>query len=302
MRTILTFFWAFSSSGLCCQPAPAPASAAFEVASIKIARNSGSAPGCEFPCGGERLTVTGNRVDIRFMSLHQLIVRAYRIKLYQLAGPKWMTSQKFDIMAKMPDNVSKDQIPEMLQRLLSERFSLALHRESKVQPVYALVVGKNGPRATTARNAAFVPDATGEQTLHTPYGEGHRGKDGAWQIREGPHGPIRIHKGFNPTTGIEFSMEFFRVTMPELSEALTPSVDRVVVDATGLKGDYQVKLVWSVPPPSPRAAGDGNAPSPAPPPALSFVSIEKAGLKLERRTAPVEMIAVDRLERTPSGN
>jgi len=96
MKTILTgiFLLAFNSLGLYCQPATAPPRPAFEVASIKIARNPAQV--CIFPCTGERLTVEGSRVDIRFMSLYQLIVRAYRVKPYQLSGPNWMTSQKFD--------------------------------------------------------------------------------------------------------------------------------------------------------------------------------------------------------------
>jgi uncharacterized protein (TIGR03435 family) len=137
----------------------------FEVASIKISRDPGTVPVCFVPCTGERVTVEGNRVDIRFMSLYQLIVRAYRIKLYQLSGPNWMTSQKFDILTKMPEGVSEERIPEMLQTLLAERFRLSVHRESKERSVYALVVGRNGSKlkASTARADVFVPDALAEE-------------------------------------------------------------------------------------------------------------------------------------------
>src|SRR5262245_612343 len=118
----------FIALSLLALPAVAQPRPAFEVASIKIARNSGGPPICFVPCTGERLTINGARVDIRYMSLYQLIVRAYRIKQYQPSGPNWMTSQRFDIAAKMPDGSSKDQIPEMLQTLLAERFKLAIHR------------------------------------------------------------------------------------------------------------------------------------------------------------------------------
>jgi hypothetical protein len=115
MKTTLTgaVLLAFNSLGLHCQPSTTPQSPVFEVASIKISRDPGTVPVCFVPCTGERLTVEGTRVDIRFMSLYQLIVRAYRIKLYQLSGPNWMTSQKFDILAKMPEGVSEERIPEM---------------------------------------------------------------------------------------------------------------------------------------------------------------------------------------------
>jgi uncharacterized protein (TIGR03435 family) len=98
-------------------------------------------------------------------------------------------------------------------------------------------------------------------------------------------------------------VDFLRITMPGLAEALTPSVDRVVVDETGLKGIYQIQVDWSVPPPPPPTPGSTGVFSlSAPPPSLSFQSIEKAGLKLEMRKAPVEMIVVDNLEKTPTDN
>lgn len=101
--------------------------------------------------------------------------------------PNWMTSQ---ILAKMPDGASKDQISEMLQTLLAERFRLSLHRESKEHSVYALVVGKYGwkLKTSTAKADTFVPDDPGGRTLNTPYGEAYMGENGVWQIREGPFG------------------------------------------------------------------------------------------------------------------
>jgi uncharacterized protein (TIGR03435 family) len=236
------------------------------------------------------------------MSLNQLIVRAYRVKPYQLSGPNWMTSQKFDIVAKMPDGASKDQISEMLQTLLAERFRLSLHRESKEHLVYGLVIGKNGSKlkTSTAKANALVTDDAGGRTLNTPYGEAHMGENGVWQIREGPYGPIRMSMGQNVGTT---QVDFLRITMPGLAEALTPSVDRVVVDETGLKGIYQIQVDWSVPPPPPPTPGStGVFPLSAPPPSPSFLSIEKAGLKLETRKAPVEMIVVDNLGKTPTDN
>src|SRR5215831_17919955 len=121
-------------------------SPAFEVAAVKTAADPGRQPMfCIIPCSpGERLTVEGSRVDIRFMTLRKLIVTAYRIKPHQLSGPNWMQQQRFDITAKMPDGASRDQVPEMLQALLADRFKLTIHRDTKEHSVYALVPGKNG--------------------------------------------------------------------------------------------------------------------------------------------------------------
>ncbi len=113
---------------------------------------------CIGPCTfGERLNVVGSRVDIRFMSLYNLVVTAYRIKPHQLSGPDWMRSQRFDIAAKIPDGVSKDQVPEMLQALLAERFKLSIHRDSKDQSVFALVVGRNGSKLQRSAPQADAP-------------------------------------------------------------------------------------------------------------------------------------------------
>src|SRR5207245_11222603 len=69
-------------------------------------------------------------------------------------GPDWLGSERYDIVAKLPPNSSRDQIPLMLQTLLAERFKLTLHREKKVMPVYALVAGKNGSKLHPADTAA----------------------------------------------------------------------------------------------------------------------------------------------------
>src|SRR5580658_9156473 len=107
--------------------------AAFEVASIRIARTPEPGPFFSLipATPGERMSVDGSRVDIRFFSLYTLIVKAYGLKQYELSGPEWMVSQRFDIAAKIPDGVSKGRVPEMLQALLAERFKLSVRRESK---------------------------------------------------------------------------------------------------------------------------------------------------------------------------
>src|ERR1700727_330123 len=80
----------------------------FDGPSVKPAADPGRLPViCLVPCSpGERLTVEGARVDIRYMSLWRLILTAYRLKTYQLSGPDWMKTQRFDILAKIPEGGS----------------------------------------------------------------------------------------------------------------------------------------------------------------------------------------------------
>ena len=102
------------------------------------------------------------RVEFELMSLRDLIIVAYRIKPWQLPGtPDWMTTEVFDIVATIPQGVSAAEVPDMLQALLAERFGLRIRREYKEMPVYALTVGKGGPKfresppKTTPRPSLF---------------------------------------------------------------------------------------------------------------------------------------------------
>jgi uncharacterized protein (TIGR03435 family) len=269
---------------------------------------------CLVPCSpGERLTVEGARVDIRYMSLWRLILTAYRLKTYQLSGPDWMKTQRFDILAKLPEGGSKDQVPEMLQSLLAERFKLAIHRENKEQPVYALVVGKNGqrlqPPATDAD--APLPNMPGGRGLYTPGGEGSVDANGNFAVTGGALGPMRGGRGAD--SGMK--MDMLKISMSGLADLLTPHEDRPVVDATDLKGFYRFTFVM-IPPASSGEGGrkgdlqrdgaggrggDTDAPRDIFGDAL-FQALEKAGLKLEKSKAPVATIIVDHLEKTPTEN
>jgi uncharacterized protein (TIGR03435 family) len=287
---------------------------AFEVASI---RPAGGSPGpplfCPLVCFGVGLRIEGTRVDIASIPLDELLTKAYRIRPDQLSGPVWMRNQKFDILADIPEGVSPSQVPEMLQVLLMERFHLAAHRETREQPVYALTVDKRGPKLKEAESA--IPH--GDQTLMSPQGpiEAKETDDGL-MVTRGPWGPMRLpYKTLDPSTVLTRSgenrpeIELLRVTMPLLADALTQFMDRPVIDRTNLKGAYRVaifsqdihafvmaKVFAQDPEAASYAAFDPTGSS------TIFKTMEKLGLKLERTKAPVEMLVVDRLEKSPTEN
>ena len=274
--------------------------AAFEVASIKIAREPEVGPFfCLIPCTpGERLTVDGSLVDIRYFSIYRLIVTAYGLKVSDLSASNpntvsqtywdWMNSQRFDISAKIPDGVSKDKVPEMLRALLAERFELAFHREMRDLPVYGMVVGKDGPKLKPA--AADAETAVSDDlasTAYTPQGDARVEKMG-YAITTGPFGPIRSYVDPNRT----IHTELLKVTMAKLVEVL-PIRDRPIVDMTNLKGFYQFS--WER-----LAASPGELPNDIG--VTVREALGKAGLKLEPRMAPLEVIVIDHLEKTPTPN
>src|SRR5207247_1621786 len=68
----------------------------------------------------------------------------YRLKPYQVIAPDWVGTEHYDIAGKLPAGATRDQVPEMVQALLEDRFKLQIHRENRDFPVYALIQGKNG--------------------------------------------------------------------------------------------------------------------------------------------------------------
>jgi len=116
----------------------------FEVASVRSARPlTGNDIGVSMGRSPGRVTYTN-------VTLKNVIMTAYGVKAYQISGPDWLNNERYDIVAKLPDGAPKDQIPLMLQRLLLERFRLSLHREKKELSVYALMIGKDGPKLQKA--------------------------------------------------------------------------------------------------------------------------------------------------------
>ena len=114
----------------------------FEVATVKPT----AAPTPEnFRAGTARVAfnVVADRVDITGYTPLMLVTRAFRVEAPQVDAPA-SARQFFEVRAKMPEGATEDQIPEMLQALLAERFQLAYHRETREYRVTALTVGKDG--------------------------------------------------------------------------------------------------------------------------------------------------------------
>jgi uncharacterized protein (TIGR03435 family) len=129
------------ASGFAQQTAGKPA---FEVASIKP---SDPNPSNRIFVG---MKADADRVLYTNITLKDCVRAAYRVRDFQIQGPDWMNSARFDINAKLPAGASVEQIPEMLQNLLTERFGMALQHGTKERSVYALVAGKEGPKLKPA--------------------------------------------------------------------------------------------------------------------------------------------------------
>src|ERR1051326_4364349 len=130
----------FLAANLFGQAAGAPS---FEVASV---RENKGAPPREPPFIRSPFTVSPGSLIGRNVSLKYCLQWAYRLTEFQVQGPDWMASQRYDIAAKAIAGAGEDQLRLMLQTLLTQRFDLTLHRESKLLSAYVLEIGKDGPK------------------------------------------------------------------------------------------------------------------------------------------------------------
>ncbi|HTX33940.1 MAG TPA: TIGR03435 family protein [Bryobacteraceae bacterium] len=193
--------------------APKPA---FDVASVKPAETT---PGRD---GGGRMGMGGGRmgmgmgfggrgniqvapasVSMRNVSLKNAIRWAYQVTEYQVSGPDWLDSARFNIVAKSAGPAGEDQLQLMMQTLLQDRFKLAYHRLNKEFQVYALVQGKSGTRLEESKTQG----------------------DPSVQPQQG-----------SMTVSVQ------RMPVSQMIDMLTPIMGAPVIDMTGLKGKYDITV------------------------------------------------------------
>ncbi len=237
---------------------------AFEVATIKP-----TAPDWR---GGRYMRMQSARqFEAKGYALRILLAAAYNLTPQAISGgPAWVDSDLYDILAKTPGDVrpTLEEQLSMLRKLLSERFSLAFHRQEKEFSIYALTVAKGGPKLT-------------------------------------PSEPVTAPEGAPP---LVFRLSPDRAQLPARDATMAElawvmqraAVDRPVVDKTGLSGRYDFELEWT---PDETQFG-GNAPTgnpDAPKPDLFSALQQQLGLRLEATRGPVNTLVIDQIQR-PSSN
>jgi hypothetical protein len=131
--------------------AQSPAKPAFEVASVKIVKSG------DLQDDREDIRTAPGTLSMRRVSLKSCIQWAYGLSGFQISGPGWLGSDRFDITAKVASPAKDDQLRLMLQSLLAERFKLSLHRDQKEQQVYVLTVSKGGPKFHESNGDGSMP-------------------------------------------------------------------------------------------------------------------------------------------------
>jgi uncharacterized protein (TIGR03435 family) len=247
----------------------------FEVASIKPSDPNPQSPTLV------GMSADGAMVTYTNITLRDCIRGAYRVRDFQIVGPDWMTKARFEIRATLPAGASADQIPEMLRSLLADRFKVEIRHAMKEQNVYALLVGNGGARLkpTKVKTDNNSPKALGA---------------------DGKPRPMMMYM-FPP--GGDVTVSAPSASIQSLVELVSRFTGRPVVDMTGIKGQYEFQLTFAAEadqgPQTPPVDGAATPVEPAP---SVFDAVKQYGLRLEARKAPIEMLIVTHLEKTPTEN
>jgi uncharacterized protein (TIGR03435 family) len=250
---------------------------AFEVASVKPHRSDDQRVMMVAQPGG-RFTATS-------IGLRLLIRTAYQLQDDQIAGgPNWLTSDRFDIVAKSADGAPQYQLLGMIQALLADRFKLAVHHETKELPIYALVVARSdGTLGSQLRRNDCDPSRDNPP---------------------GPPDPTRQRPCGSISNGIG-RLTIRAMPMAQILQFLSSSVNRVVLDRTGLAGNFDVDLQWTPDLTQGPSGGsplgqstvvNGQAVDPNGPPSIFTALQEQLGLKLESTKWPVDVLVIDHVQ------
>ena len=263
--------------------------ARFEVASIKP--NTTDAPATSrFPLGPGDAYVAGTL----FAATNQPLINFVRFAFGRSQGellrlPAWIYDERFDIQGRATGEPTKDDMRLMVRALLAERFKLAWHLEPHDEAVLELVMtkpGAPGPQLTrhgAEQSCGADATASGDRSFDAiPCGS-------AGLVSTSTRGHARLAGRAEPLARLA----------AVLSNNGFASVDRVVIDRTGLAGNFDFTVEWAVPISPPDSASRPPADDSGPP--IDVALRRQLGLTLRPATAPVDTLVIDHIER-PSAN
>ena len=264
---------------------PDGAKPSFEVATVKPSASNDN----RIAIMGE----PGGRFRVTNATLKMVMAVAYRVRDFQiLGGPAWTGTDRWNIEGKaeegsvpqisMPlDPTVPNPLMVMVQSLLEDRFQLKLHRETRELPVYELFTAKGGFKMKlSADQSPIVPPERGSPPpMPKQGGPMPRGTMGM--------GPGRIEANGAP--------------IANFIQILSQQLGRPVIDKTGLKGFYDIKLQWTPEVGEAFLKPGGTEPAQPPPdtfgPSIFTAIQEQLGLRLESGKGPVEVFVIDSVQK-----
>jgi bla regulator protein BlaR1 len=231
------------------------------------------------------------------VTLESMIRMTYRLQESQLVGgPAWIYTDRFDIHAKMAAGGPIADFSPRMQALLAERFQLKVHNETRDLPIYSLVTARSDGRL----GPQLMPAAVDCTALA--------------RTRSGPAPALRRQPNERPPCGTTIKMGRMTgggVSMQQMAQTLAQFTGRMVIDRTGLSGNFDYDLDFA-PDPALRGRGLGGARRPVPQPERTspldperpsiFTAVhDQLGLRLDAQRAAVAVVVVDAADR-PTGN
>ena len=254
MRIGLAFLPAFAAMAQ-----PSPEKLTFEVASVKPATPPSNPGMLMIRMRGGPGTPDPGQISYSNVTQRLLLAKAYGVQDYQISGPAWLDSERYEVVAKVPKGTTEEQFKVMLQNLLAERFQLTLHHETRKLPLYALVVAKSGPKLKEAAPLDPNADATAKEGANAAGGaapppppgpppDAGFGPPAGGGMGRPPMSLPRMPPGM-PRGGVAMMMMPGRArlignaaSISKLADALARQLGSPVSDETGLKGDYDFTL------------------------------------------------------------
>jgi uncharacterized protein (TIGR03435 family) len=277
-------------------------SPAFEVASVKPAAAQEPGRGSVNSVRGGPGSSDPGQVRYTNISLMNVLVRAYDVKPWQISGPAWLDMDRYDIAATVPPGATKEQFNLMLRNLLTERFHLALHHESKEVQGFELTPGKRGPKL---KESAEVESKAPTPAAPPAFGPGIPPKidaNGFPQL-DRPGMVMRMVMG---PKGATAHLTARAQPVSALIQALSGQLRKPVIDKTGLAGKYDFTLEFE---PEGMPLGPGGALAPGvvdatdeSGPNIVTAVQEQLGLKLESKRIQLDMLIIDRADKVPTEN
>lgn len=217
--------------------------------------------------GGMRpdLKTSPGSLTIRNQSLRDLIQWAYDTPPFQIEGPAWLNDNRFDVLAKAESGGDDAKLRLMLRSLLEDRFGLKAHQEQKEMQIYGLTLAKGGPKFQESTD-------------------------------EGP--PEFVNGGDRGT------LVAHRVTMKDLAIQISDPLRRPVIDETGLKGRYEIRIdvraFMQAPTPG---GGDKQSEGQIDVMSVLFTALQQQlGVKLDSKKENVDILVIEHAEKTPTEN
>jgi uncharacterized protein (TIGR03435 family) len=307
MRVTLVSALAILCGAAAFSQSPAPE---FDAASVKPAAPQGDGRMMVGMRGGPGTPDVGHATFTN-MSLMSLITQAYNVKEYQVTGPSWLNSECYDVETREPATTTKEQFHLMLQNLLADRFHLTLHHDSKEFQGYELTIAKGGSKLkdSSPEDAAFDP-AKAEPSPGPGRGSPPKLEANGFISLDRP-GLVMMMR-MNGKGGAVAHMTSRAQTIDRLAEILGNELRRPVVDKTGLKGKYDFTLEYApenlpggAPPPvgpPPPGAQTGAAETPEDLAPTISTAIQQLGLRLDAKKIQLDILIIEKADKTPEAN